>query len=368
MERLLPVIKEIDDSINDYKITKCSKASRDIRNEGNQLYNSGHHDKKTHLEILKCYTKCIAYAPNGSEELAKGYGNRSMLLFHLGLYKHCITDIIRALLVTQENRLKFKLLVRKLECMVHYLESNSGSIEKYFRKELNRYKNMVSEVDENQISKLIDEVNDLLKNVNESVKKLRNKEAAAPGKEDVSERAQFPEFIRKGEIPCATDGLALRYNTEFGRHLTATRELKAGEILIIEDGFVYPNPAHAYMICSHCMEATYNGIPCDSCVFAVYCSEKCKHDAWTSYHDNECGQYDYYEIVKASMKKSEMPDFDKFINPLMLLRRLLIISLKESDEKSMDNLYSKFFGTGENQGKKMLVIIRCIYAMPNQKF
>lgn len=219
-----------------------------------------------------------------------------------------------------------------------------------------------------------------LKYVDESIRKLHKKEAAASGKEIVSERAQFcsetllgweklclvplaagfsvsstffdvllfipfiGNFFSASFLVCfctrvaaknTAHGLALKYNNVLGRHLTASRELKAGEILIIKHGLYVPIPANAYCMTSlHCFKATYNRIPYYSFVFAVYCSEKCKHDAWTSYHDKECTEYDYYKILKVGMEY-KMPNLTKFIIQLMIFRRLLIISLEEANEKSI---------------------------------
>lgn len=78
-----------------------------------------------------------------------------------------------------------------------------------------------------------------------------------------------------------------------------TREVRAKEILMVEEGFRYPNHAHLYIICSHCIKSTANGIPCESCVLiAMYCPEDCKNEAWKSYHEKECTVLDYNTILK----------------------------------------------------------------------
>ena len=339
---LLPLIN--DDS-SGYKVEKCSKLSTSIRNEGNKLYNLNRHNEKIHFEILTCYTKCISYAPNGSEELAMGYSNRSMLLFHLQKYENCMVDIERALPVTKLNWLKVKLLVRKVECMVLgelYCHDEYRSLDVW--KILNDAKCFLHKVDGVNI-KMKDNLKRLVRNAEETVKKFYNKNAAPRQKAKLSKNAQFPGFAKKGEIPCGSDAIALKYCDEFGRHLTATRDIKPGEILLIEDGFLYLHPANCYMACSHCFEGIYNGIPCNSCVFAVYCSEKCKEDAWISYHDEECTKYDYYKIMRT------FTGSDRIIILLMLLRKMLILTMKKTKDKSVNHLYSKFFGNGADNGK-----------------
>lgn len=89
-------------------------------------------------------------------------------------------------------------------------------------------------------------------------------------------------------IPYFSKSLSLHYNKEYGRHVLATRDIKSGEILAVEKGFVCPRVNKIYLACSYCLNLAWNGIPCAHCVYAVYCSEKCKTKAWEDYHDIEC--------------------------------------------------------------------------------
>ena len=82
--------------------------------------------------------------------------------------------------------------------------------------------------------------------------------------------------------------LILNYNEEYGRHVIATRDVKVGELLVVEKGFATPFIQHIYMTCSYCLNFTWNAIPCPKFVMAVYCAEKCKTKAWQEYHDIEC--------------------------------------------------------------------------------
>lgn len=43
-----------------------------------------------------------------------------------------------------------------------------------------------------------------------------------------------------------------------------------------------------YAYCSHCLAFTWASIPCDHCSLSMFCSEKCKDDAWQKYHEIEC--------------------------------------------------------------------------------
>lgn len=98
--------------------TKTPNASTQARNEGNKLFVArDNHNARVHEEIWKLYSRSIAHAPNESEELALGYGNRSALLLHLEKFEESIIDIERALKITGSSTLKEKLLNRKKTCL-----------------------------------------------------------------------------------------------------------------------------------------------------------------------------------------------------------------------------------------------------------
>lgn len=113
------------------KDMKSSQESCVFREKGNLLYSMAKHSSQDHEKIWKFYSLSIAKAPNLSENLAIAYGNRSALLFHLKKYKECISDIDRALKITNSVSLKTKLLTRKNKCL-SIIESfeNEASLEK----------------------------------------------------------------------------------------------------------------------------------------------------------------------------------------------------------------------------------------------
>lgn len=263
---------------------KNSDLSSQVRNEGNKLYLQPGHTDKTHQKILILYTKSIALATENSEELALAYSNRSALLMHLKKYKECLIDSDKAYKITKSLDLKRKILLRKEKCL-----------------------------------SLINEENNIVENLNCKQKSLIT--SCAPGNslflsmmkkggipnELFEGRLMFPKTgilndiekqIEKQEIPklelpneiipSFSNCLNLTYSKEYGRHVVSTRNISPGEILVIEKGFVFPDVEKMYLACSHCLNFTWNGIPCDSCVFAIYCSEKCKINAWNEYHDIEC--------------------------------------------------------------------------------
>ena len=86
------------------------------------------------MEALRLYSQCIAAAPNDSEELALGYGNRSALLFRLKKYRDCIVDCDRALKITTSQLLKCKLLSRKAESLALLNDASAKNVcEKLYK-------------------------------------------------------------------------------------------------------------------------------------------------------------------------------------------------------------------------------------------
>lgn len=94
------------------------------------------------------------------------------------------------------------------------------------------------------------------------------------------------------KIPFIANCLELRTNEEFGRHIVTTRDLKVGDVVIMERPFVagFKNKSQQYKRCAHCMtgEMRHVGIPCPKCTCAMYCSEGCLTSAWDAYHRFEC--------------------------------------------------------------------------------
>lgn len=87
----------------------------------------------------------------------------------------------------------------------------------------------------------------------------------------------------------STSLVEVRHSEKYGRHLVATQDIKPGEMIFIEKPYITCfNIKKPYLYCCHCLTIAWAGIPCDHCGWFVFCSEKCKEEAWTLYHDVEC--------------------------------------------------------------------------------
>ncbi|KAJ8679812.1 hypothetical protein QAD02_015599 [Eretmocerus hayati] len=261
---------------------KSSSRSTEIRKEGNALFlqNKSHNDRL----VLSLYTKSIAYAPMESEELALAYGNRSALWLHLQKYELCIIDIHRALDITKSKDLVQKLLLRQKQCLKHIPRSS-----KHGKKE-----------------------------------------------------PKVPKITPSKSVPCGSNCIEPGWNKKYGRHYVASRDIKAGTVLMCEKtSYAFVDVEHMYLVCSHCLSLAGAGIPCDYCIFTVYCSDTCKKEAWTEYHDVICALFsiDSFSLnFHRYLFQRQMQDDDNnniSFGPFMASIRMVIIILRKEGSKTI---------------------------------
>ncbi|XP_033336685.2 protein-lysine N-methyltransferase SMYD4 [Megalopta genalis] len=222
---------------------KNAEEAEKFRAQGNKIYVSKPLTNVSCIEALKLYTESIANAPCSSKQLALAYGNRSAVLLKLHRYEECIRDIERALVLSCPDNSKAKLYMRKAESL-KALQKKNSSLEYTNGTELN--------------------------NTN----------------------SYFEIKSYNNEIPCASDALSLIYNEKYGRHIVANRRINPGETIITET--YYSKLLHQdklYTHCSNCLEVCYANIPCNSCIYAMYCSEECRIEQWKKCHDMECAVF-----------------------------------------------------------------------------
>ena len=292
----------------------------EFRKRGNSLYTSKIQNGIDHEAVLNLYTQSIATAPNMSEALAYGYGNRSALLFRLKKYEECIRDCDRSLKITNDDLLKAKLYIRKLESF--------------------RYLDM-------QIAKEIgiEAVAEITKlNLNEDVKGTFIEKSSSilsfistvNFKNNKIEKydQQLPSFSRQTEAPCASSAISIKYNDAEGRHIVANRKIQPGEILVLEKNYCQVVDFECqYLFCAHCMKFTWSSIPCDQCIYSLYCSEKCKVEAWNRYHSFECLVLSHLYSFKCDQYpyfcSQDTTDGEAMIRNITLALRLLLLSVHE---------------------------------------
>lgn len=248
---------------------KSSQISSALRSAGNVLLQCMH-DSSVIREVFSHYTKSIAYAQPNSEELALGYSNRSILLYHIKKYDLCLTDINVALKITPFPLRRAKLLIRMINCLKAMKVNVDNSITE-------------------EVEQIITKIEDLetKEKLVEMLKKALNLEVDQNFRSFVPE--PIPEMDRSKEVPCASNAVEISCDKSFGRSLTVNRSVTPGEILMIEKAYAaFPTLEERYLICSHCLDFTLTGIPCDYCPCIIFCSESCRDSAWKKYHKVEC--------------------------------------------------------------------------------
>ncbi|XP_076292366.1 protein-lysine N-methyltransferase SMYD4 [Lasioglossum baleicum] len=221
---------------------KNDKKSEELRTQANRIFVSSPLTHYNCIDALKLYTQSIANAPCSSKQLAISYANRSAVLYKLRKYEESIKDIDRALALPYPDNLKFKVNTRRTACLEGLQKQKySDNIDK---------------------SKLPDEL------------------------------CPFKIKTYNSEIPCASDAISLRYSKDYGRHVVAARDIEIGETIILEKAYstlLSSKKLHTH--CSHCLKVCWANIPCNSCTYAMYCSEECRAEEWEKYHDVECAVY-----------------------------------------------------------------------------
>ncbi|XP_068973986.1 SET and MYND domain-containing protein 4-like [Bombus flavifrons] len=100
-------------------------------------------------------------------------------------------------------------------------------------------------------------------------------------------------------LKSCSDAVELQFDEKRGRHLIATRNIKAGSVLIVETPFAFSTNKEALdRNCFHCHITLKSSesvkIPCHFCQTVSFCSEKCRREAWQMYHQYECFIFDAF--------------------------------------------------------------------------
>uniref|UniRef100_A0A182WDC2 MYND-type domain-containing protein n=1 Tax=Anopheles minimus TaxID=112268 RepID=A0A182WDC2_9DIPT len=206
-----------------------------LREDGNLFFQPS--SKAQLLRATQYYNKSIAYAEKGSEERALAYANRSSVCLQLRQYEDCLENIR---------------LARESNCPERLLE-------KLERREA--------------IAKAA-----MLKPTSET-----------DDEEAVVEQLKL-SYNCHANVPQMVECLQLRRNEEFGRHVVTNRQLRAGDVVIIEKPFAsMTSEEFHFWRCDHCHDINlFNLIPCEGCTMAMYCSEECLSKAHQQYHRYEC--------------------------------------------------------------------------------
>lgn len=217
-------------------------------------------------QAVEAVTKGLAYAVPDTIEMSLGYKLRARYLYNLHYYEECLEDL---------GRIQLDKLEPIVQLEVEMLRSSSlSALVEWSMKQSKLFLHKLP-------------MNDAcLLSLNKKLKKYPPKEII----KTVFESIACNEIKCPNEkFPCASEAIEVKYSEGFGRHIVATRDIDVGELLIVEE----PHDQtlflkNCFTHCWHCFKGIWNGIPCDSCVNIIYCSEHCKNTDWTTLHHLEC--------------------------------------------------------------------------------
>ncbi|XP_044013811.1 SET and MYND domain-containing protein 4-like [Aphidius gifuensis] len=224
----------------------------------------------------KKYTQCITHAPAKSDLLAVAYGSRGIVLCFNNYMEDCLIDIERAKKHGYPNSLKAELFMWKAAAM-QKLGKKKTLIDRVLD-QASRW--LRSDIDRAKIIKIRGTINSIKLS---EIKKLKCYNL------DLTNDALPPLKSRNPTVPGLSNSVGLMYSEKYGRHIVATQDIKAGDVIGIQKPYASVVKMNMrYNICWHCKEQTWTSIPCDTCSQVVFCSDECKKQAQDNYHDIEC--------------------------------------------------------------------------------
>ncbi|XP_057324275.1 SET and MYND domain-containing protein 4-like [Microplitis mediator] len=298
---------EMSSSINDKK-TKDAKKSEEKVNEADENFL-----KSSLFSVIELYTQAVACAPNDSRELAVAYGNRSAALSYAKLYEDSLKDIERALKLDYPDNLRARLFARQVKNLLA-LNSKIRQEVKEALAQTNYWMTQMDETNKKIVQSILNKLNQ------------RNSTAVPYKKWDSSKF--LPEVPADNhKIPRASSAISLEYSEKYGRHIVATRDVKACETLLVHKAYAsILHVENIWKYCWYCSKRTWSSVPCNQCANVIYCDENCRNAAWNEYHDFECP-------VIAAMFSHE------FNSVFIMSLRLTIKAFKEAG--SLENLKEK---------------------------
>lgn len=205
------------------KKEKCVKMSVICRERGNE-----HFAKGSYTSALRSYTESLSFAPPDSIALGLAYANRSAVLKKMDYLLECMGDIERAICNNYPPELKYKLYQRNAECLK--LLDKYGEAAKSFANAISSLGDAKLDtlVRKNKLETLEQEM-ELCKSKNTidiemTTMSLSDADTASKDVDDVPKLS----YERHPQFPSASNCIALKFNSDVGRHFVATRDIDPG--------------------------------------------------------------------------------------------------------------------------------------------
>ena len=262
---------------------KSANIAKTKRAEGNEAF-----QKKQYKRAMMLYTvsavKCPHTKNNPDETLAYSVANRSACFYHLGDIQSCLKDIGLALSSGYPEQLVYKLHERKAKCFILLQQFDQAKAAlNVAKKSFEANKSKLDNKKQEQTKKTLREIQECISN-----------KTGLKGENIVLEDTSGPP------VPKLTGGtnkkmrnlshqVKLQYKEGVGRHVVASKNVKAGDILAVENPWaavLYSDKLGTH--CDHCLVKLRTAVPCPGCAGVAWCSEACRDLALASYHQYEC--------------------------------------------------------------------------------
>lgn len=306
--------------------------------KANELLHAGNNSSDKPWKLAyELYTEAIVSAPIDSAQLSMAYGCRAGILSNAGYYEDALLDIERAFKIGYPDSIMASMYGLRAICFAALKGKTSPEVEHDMAL---AYKLLDKMIDSHRLGTKV-----LL----DGFRKRTFIESAV--------KIDYNEFMpdASGDNPIilrATEAIEFKYTKRSGRQVFATRDIPAGEALITQN--VYASIPHyisqisedirqesceekIYLkYCWYCTKRVWSGVPCNHCIYVIYCDEECRDVAWTEYHDIECN---VISIMRCAKMESPWP----------MALRMTIKAFKEAG--SFQALKEKIQQIDSNTGK-----------------
>lgn len=202
------------------------------------------------IDAIKSYTMSLAFA-NSQELMASAFANRSAALYRQKMYRECVIDIDAALDMgyPQEKRKKLKergdKAIEELKKNINLMEDDTDELKDMNQLTLSQNINSTMRHGKLKNKTIIDDEITL----NKSLEKDKP-ESFMDSIAHLQTTSKIPRYLdNEGslqltygpskEAPSNSEGVAITFSEEFGRHLIATRNLNPGDIITMEEPYVH---------------------------------------------------------------------------------------------------------------------------------
>ncbi|KAL7045419.1 hypothetical protein ACKWTF_002227 [Chironomus riparius] len=287
---------------------KSNKTSNLLRQEGNDFYK-----KREFFQALLKYNQSLCYAESESENLGLAYANRSAVYFEIKLYDQSLNNIVLAEKNFYPKENLSILYQRRLKCEEFTRNESKKYVQNYFKLSLPTNK----------------------------------------------------------KLPFVASCLKIENSKKYGRHIITTTDLSVGDIIAVdksfcsipisESQFVKVSELNIYQRCNNCMKSSrLNMIPCQSCCYAMFCSQECYEFAMKYFHQYECPVIT--DILKSGSVNMSLRIF--FISLALFGDSINCLkNFYEENKKNSKNIFDFDFSTTKSVKNMLIMKLKCLLSL-----